>query len=70
MEAGMDYRQRKYQRQQRDARLRVKDQLYKTSNIKPSSRRFKFQEDDELPSGVEPSKEDLTEREMTRKDNT
>jgi len=66
----MDYRQKKYLRQQRDARLRVKDQLYKTSNIKPSSRRFKFQEDDELYSGVEPSKEDLTEREMTRKDNT
>ena len=67
----MDYRQRKYQRQQRNARLRVKEQLYKTSNIKPSSMRLKFQEDDELPSGVEqPSQEDLTEREMARKDNT
>ena len=70
MEVVMDYRQKKYLRQQRNARLRVKAQLYKNFNTKASSTRLKLQEDDELYGGVKPSTEDLTEREMIGKDDT
>ena len=64
----MDYRQRKYLRQQRVARLRVKEQLQNGRNISSSAVLLKSKQEDQLDSGVESSIENLTEQEAAKKD--
>ncbi len=62
----MDYRERKYLRKQRDARLRVKDQMQKTANVNRSSIRFGHKKDDELSTGVKLVIDSLTKQDMTK----
>ena len=66
----MDYRERKYLRQQRDARLRVKEQMQKTTNVKPSLIRFSHKKEDELSTRVKLVIDGMTKQEIAKKDDT
>ncbi len=66
----MDYRERKYLRKQRDARLRVKDEMQKTANVNSSSIRFSHKKEDELSTRVQLVIDGLTKQEMTQKYDT
>ena len=66
----MDYRERKYLRKQRDARLRVKEQIHKTANVNRSLIRFGHKKEDELSTGVKLVIDSFTKQEMTKTNDT